>query len=738
MAPRRPLPFVLPLRLGERGRQAKLRRFRIKPSNIARTFEADGWVLYIPTKKSFFKLPKEMIPSRELEHRIKRIHDYIEEYKGLIEAERRAEMEAQMREIRTLGGKERERYGRALLGMRGRSAGRKFDLYIVRFSRDRPVETEIANGDIVLVSRGDPLKSDLTATVMRVAKNYLEVAFSTKPPPWIKEEGIRLDLYVNDITFKRMESNLERMRHIDPPFSQVRDILLGLAEPAAFERKSYEPMDGGLNTRQREAAGMALAPTQISLVHGPPGTGKTTAAVEAILQSVRLGRRVLAAADSNVAVDNMLEKLADKEGVKVVRIGHPARIDERLERFSLFARIEADPRSEKVRQMVEEAQALVEARNRYSKPTPGRLRGMSRERVRSLAASGRSYRGVDIATIRSMAEWIREDEKVERFFEAIRELEATIVREIVEGADVVLSTNGMVGSEQLAGHTFDIAVVDEASQQMEPSTLLPLMRAPRALLAGDHRQLPPTVVSGLEILERSLFERLMERGDLPSTMLEVQYRMNETVMAFPNRLMYAGRLKAHPSVATRRLPLRSLPGGVLKGVLDPAVPVVFADTSGLDADETLEPRSTSYENPVEVEWVAACAEALVEGGVDAGSIGVITPYAAQVKRIRSLFERRSIGCEVKSVDGFQGREKEVILISLVRSNLAGAVGFVRDRRRLNVAMTRAKSKLVMVGDRMTLEGNDPFDRLFAWFEKRADAKVVVLEGETPGSGSESR
>ncbi len=725
MAAKRPLPFILPARLDERGRLAQLRRHKIKPSNISKIYEADGWVLYIPTKKSFFKLPKQMIPSRELERRIKRIHDYIEEYRSLIELERRAEMDAQIAEIRSLSGREREIYGRAILGLEGRSAGKKFDLHIIRFSRDRLIESEISSGDIILISRGEPLKSDLTATVTAVAKNYIEAAFSQKPPPWIKHGGIRVDLFVNDVTFKRMESNLLAMRHIESPFAHVRDILLGLAKPSTAEAVSFETENKELNSMQREAVSKTLSNSEIVLIHGPPGTGKTTTLIETIVQAVKSGKRVLAAADSNVAVDNLLRKLAKKEGLDIVRIGHPARIGERLERYSLFARIEEDPQSLKVKEMLERAKSLAEQRGAHSKPTPSRLRGMSKERVKKLAAEGRSYRGVDTATIRSMADWIKVDEKLQTLFEKIRRAEESIVYRIVTGADVVLSTNGMIGSEALDGVEFDLAVIDEASQQMEPSTLLPMMRAPKTVLAGDHRQLPPTVVSGNDLLKKSLFERLMESGTVPSSMLRVQYRMNKTIMAFANTMMYDGKLIADRSAADTILTLANEPAdNFAKRVLQPEKPVVFIDTSNIDADETLRPRSTSYENDLEAAIVTDIVKGLLESGLKSEEIGVITPYLAQVKLIRQKLEADSLGCEVKSVDGFQGREKEVIIISLVRSNIAKEIGFVKDRRRLNVAMTRAKRKLIMVGNRETLEPNDPFSMLFRWLETERGALLI--------------
>ncbi len=729
MAAKRALPFILPARLDERARLLRLRRCKIKPSNIVKTYEGDGWVLYIPSKKSFFKLPKEMVPSRELEHRIKRIHDYIEEYRALIEVERKAEMDAQIGEIRSLSGREREIYGRAILGLKGRSAGKKFDLYLVRFSRDSRIESEISSGDIVLISRGEPLKSDLTATVTAVAKHYIEVAFSQKPPLWIKESGIRVDLFVNDVTFKRMENNLQAMRHIESPFSRIRDCLLGLVKPSAAEPVSFESENEALNSAQREAVAKALSTSEIVLIHGPPGTGKTTTVIETILQAVKRGERVLAAADSNVAVDNMLRKLAEHKGLDIVRIGHPARVGEGLERYALFSRVEEDPETRRVKEMLEKTAALAEERSLHAKPTPSRLRGMSKERIRKLAARAKSYRGVDLATIRSMAAWIKIDEQLQALFEKIRSAEEGIVRRIVTGADVVLSTNGMVGSEALEGISFDLAVIDEASQQMEPSTLLPVLRAPKIVMAGDHRQLPPTVISGIDLLKHSLFERLMEAKEAPSAMLTVQYRMNGTIMGFPNRVMYNGRLQAHPSTQ-RCLQLRTPPPpGFAAEVLDPEKPVVFADTSRLDADESLRPRSTSYENETEAAIVADLVKSLVHGGLESTEIGVITPYLAQVKRIRLLLEGEGIGCEVKSVDGFQGREKEVILISFVRSNLAKEIGFVKDRRRLNVAMTRAKSKLIMIGDSETLGANDPFDLLFEWFEKEENAAVIEVPGQ---------
>ncbi|WP_457607468.1 IGHMBP2 family helicase [Nitratifractor sp.] len=712
--------LLLDASLDEGARERRLRRLGIKSSNVDESCEADGRLLY-RLKKSFrVPLPPETLADAETIRRICTIHRYIEEYRRLIDLERRAEMEAQLEEIRRMSGPERERAGRAILGLTGRSAGRYLELWLLRLSREQPIETEIGSGDLVLLSRGDPLKSDLQGTVMRMARNYLEIALTQHPPKWLRSRGVRVDLFVNDITFKRMEANLERMRHLsDPGIRRLRDIVLCLQRPGAALPIPGEPLPG-LNEVQREAVERSLGTEDLYLIHGPPGTGKTTTAVELIRRHLARGERVLAAADSNVAVDNLLLRLAEDPGIGLLRLGHPARIAAGLDGYSLQAKVRAHPDYPRLQGLLDEAAAQVERRNRHSKPTPARMRGMSRERILRLAVEGRSQRGVDASTIASMAAWIREDEKVEALYSELRELERAIVREIIEGADVVCATNAMMGIDEMEGITFELAVIDEAAQQIEPSTLLPLLRAPRAVLAGDHRQLPPTVVSDLEILRRSLFERMMETGNVPETMLRIQYRMNETIMDFPNRLMYDGRLLADESVRDRRLPLEREPKST---ILDPDLPVVFVDCGGEEPSERLSERSTSYENPREAEKILEWVEEAIGCGLRATEIGVITPYLSQVKRIRRLLEARGIDVEVKSVDGFQGREKELIFISFVRSNLARAVGFVSDARRLNVAMTRARSKLVMVGDRATLEPNAPFDRLFDWFGGRGDAKI---------------
>jgi predicted DNA helicase len=635
--------------------------------------------------------------------------EYVAGFRELLERERRAEMEAARQEIRALSARERERLGRAVTELRGRGAGMKYDLWLVRLGRDRPVRTEIGAGDVVLVSRGDPLRSDLTATVMRVGSRYLELAFATRPPAWVRRDGVRVDLYVNDITFKRMQANLDALPDLEGERARLRDVALGMRPSAGLGPVGEGAEIPGLNAVQSRAVREAEAARDLYLIHGPPGTGKTTTLTALILREAARGRKILAAADSNVAVDNLLLRLADSSSLRLLRVGHPARVGQGLERYTLAEALESHPVQEELRRLQGELAPLLEERDRHLKPTPGRLRGMSRSRVCTLAEEGRGMRGVSPEDLRSMARWIALDEAVQELYDRMRSLEAEATGEILDAADVVCCTNAMVGSEALEGRSFDLAVIDEGSQQMEPSTLLPLLRAPRAVLAGDHRQLPPTVLSGERRLLRSLFEGLMEREDLPARMLEIQYRMHERIMEFPNRLMYEGKLRAHPEAARRTV----LPGSLRSHpVLSPELPVVFAELEGAERKER---RSHSYENPAEAEAVAEWVGELTAAGVPPRQIGVITPYAAQVRRIARLLEASGIeGVEVKSVDGFQGREKEVILLSFVRCNREGELGFVADRRRLNVAMTRARSKLILTGCPRTLAHDGALRELLEW------------------------
>ncbi|WP_457680850.1 IGHMBP2 family helicase [Thermovibrio sp.] len=683
----------------------ELRHLGLRKHDVKEVFIANGKTLVYLKDDSLSSVYPELLPSPDEEREIREIHNYVEKFKYLIDLERLAEIEFQEDEIRRLSGKERELLGRAILDLKGTKAGTKFHLHLVRFWREKPIETEISTGDVVLVSKGNPLKSDLLGTVVKITEKTITVAFDNRPPSWVYKRGVRIDLYVNDITFKRMEENLEELRHAVGRQRELRNLIIGLKSPSEVEGEvEFEPFDGRLNPSQREAVSKALGAPDFFLIHGPPGTGKTSTITELILQLVKEGKKVITTADSNIAADNILLNLSKYSHLKLVRIGHPARVLEELEKFSIYALFEEHEKSSQVKEGWEKVKELIEKREQFTKPTPALRRGMSDEEIVYFGKKGKSFRGVPKKVMRSMAQWILTNYEIDIRIKALKEMETIIYREIISEADVVISTNSMVKSELLEGFHFDVAVIDEGSQQVEPSTLIPIMRADKFYIAGDHKQLPPTVVSQeAKELERTLFERLIESNRELSKMLTVQYRMNERIMEFPSKLFYEGKLVAAEEVKDRTLADFNLKEPErFKEVLNPEEILAFVDTSEINAYEFQPRGSTSYENYEEAKVVVELAYYLHKMGLDKREVGIITPYAAQVKLIKELLLEKELKVEVNSVDGFQGREKEVIIISFVRSNDEGEIGFLKDLRRLNVAITRPRRKLIAIGNSKTL------------------------------------
>ncbi len=707
--------FILSKKLKGIELQKALKKIKIKLSDIKKVYYANGKTLVCLKKRVKTRIDKSMFPSREEEREIIEVYEFVQRQLYLIEQERRAEIETTINEIKSISGVEREMFGRAILGLKGSKMPSRLNLYFVKFGRSRIIDTEIASGDIVLVSRGEPLKSDLTGTVSEVRKNYIVVAFENRPPKWVYGDGIRIDLYVNDVTFKRMEENLLLLKDATGRQRELRNIALGIWPPKETKRHPFEPKTR-INPTQAEAVEKALG-SDVFLIHGPPGTGKTSTLIELVLQEIGRKNRVLATADSNTAVDNMLKRLAEYD-LNLVRIGHPARILYELEEFSIHAKYEKSLEAEAIKKGWEDVALLVKQRDMHSKPTQARSRGMSYERILTLAARGKSQRGISVATMQSMAKWIKADQKIDALIKSLRFEEEQVYKKIIKEADVVLSTNAMIMSEVLKDEMFDVAVIDEGSQQIKASTLIPIMHANRFIIAGDHKQLPPTVVSDAKELKKSLFEELIQLYPSHSSMLKIQYRMNEKIMEFPNRKFYDGKLVADDSVRYHTLKDFNLKEPkIYKEALEPALPIAFISTEGMEAKESLPTRSTSYENIKEAEIVKELVQELLDMGLEEDKIGVISPYLSQVKRIKKLLDIDERIVEVKSVDGFQGREKEVIIISFVRSNERGEIGFLKDLRRLNVAITRAKRKLVCVGDAKTLSSHELYREFIDYISK---------------------
>jgi len=625
----------------------------------------------------------------------KKIKEFIERLKELIEVERRAQVEATMNEIRSLSGEERERRGRAILSLKGKVVGEEFGYKLVKYGRKRKIETNINVGDLVLISKGNPLKSDLIGVVAEKGSRYIVVALENVPS-WALD-NVRIDLYANDITFRRWLENLERLES----GLKALKFALSLERPEGSRFVDFKAVDDKLNESQRRAVSLALGSDDFFLIHGPFGTGKTRTLSEIVRQEVKRGRKVLVTAESNVAVDNLVELLKD---LKVVRLGHPSRVSQPLKETTLSAKVREDERYRVVEELRERLNRLINARKKFRKPTSALRRGLSDDEILELAERKKGTRGVSWRVIKSMAEWIKLSRVIDEIFERIKKMEEEIARDIIEDADVVLATNSTAFTLDVE---FDVAVVDEASQSTIPSVLIPLNKAEKFVLAGDHKQLPPTVLEAEE-LSVTLFEILINKYPEKAKMLEVQYRMNEKLMEFPNQEFYGRKLKAHESVKNITLVdlgVKKVKDGFWR-IVNPDEVLVFIDTSNCPNKwERQRKGSTSRENPLEAEIVRKVVSMLREMGVRKEWIGVITPYEDQVDLIRQF-----VDVEVNTVDGYQGREKEVIVISFVRSNKDCEIGFLEDLRRLNVALTRAKRKLIAIGDAITLSSNGTYKR----------------------------
>ena len=630
---------------------------------------------------------------------------YIKNLIRLINYERDAEIDLMTREISTMSGQKREELGRAINKVKGKSLGKELGLQIVQFGRSEVIDTEISVGDMVLISTDNPLRSDLTGTVTEKGARFIKVAFDKRVPKWAIKKKVRIDLYANDITFRRMEDNL---KHLSLKGKNALEYILNQRDPKKNRPTPYiSYIDDSLNESQKSAIENALSCENFFLIHGPFGTGKTRTLVELISQETRQGHKVLATAESNAAVDNILERLMDNKKLNLTRLGHPQRVSKHNITQTLAYKVENHKLNKKIKKIYKKIDNQIEKRKVHTKPTPQYRRGFSDYDILFNASKGKGSRGISAEKMKSMARWIEINQEIDEAHDEIKRIENRMIRDIVDSSDVILATNSSSALESISQVKFDVAIIDEASQATIPSVLIPIAKAHRFILAGDHKQLPPTIISEqAQQLSTTLFEELIKMYPGKSQLLNIQYRMNNLLMEFPNKEFYNNGLKSDSSVDNINV----------KDILDSGndeEALLFLDTSGIfDNKERHLKDSKSIVNEIEAEIAIGIANDYLNDGVSQDAIGIISPYADQVKIIQ---DRTPI--EVKTVDGFQGREKEIIIISTVRSNDYGNIGFLKDLRRLNVAITRAKRKLIIIGNKDTLIANPTYKRLIEFVEE---------------------
>jgi superfamily I DNA and/or RNA helicase len=610
--------------------------------------------------------------------------DFFENLQRLLRLEREAQKARFIEETQQRTLEEREDEGHLVLDLElteeSVGLGGRFLLTFAR-EKSRPMRTPPQPGDLAsLRPRRSEAPAPANGTIVRSTPFQVTVAFERPPPEFLADGRMLLELIPNDITFDRARDAVAQVAAMDKgQVRHTREVLLGNEAPL-FEKASPLEATTHLNPEQREAAERALSAQDFFLIHGPPGTGKSTVLGQVAKALVSRGEQVLCTAASNAAVDHLLE-LCLALGLRALRVGHPARVAEHLREHTLDVVVEEHPDRKLAREWFDEAHGLLGYARRQ------RTQGRSRERFANARASQAEAR---------------------KLMDDARALERKALNSVLGGADIICATLASLPSTALTGRSFETALVDEATQAMEPLALLAYTKARRIILAGDHRQLGPTVLSldaAKQGLGKSLFERLLEEhGEGVKKMLREQHRMSEELMGFPSAEMYEGELRAHSSVAKRRL-AEVLPAGTSVD----APPFLFLDTAGKGFEDEVEVKGQSYFNRGEAELTVARARELLALGLPPGELALIAPYRAQVALLRQSLGRADV--EVDTVDAFQGREKDVVLVSLTRSNTEQQLGFLNELRRVNVAITRAKRHLFVVGDSATVSSHPYYGRL---------------------------
>ena len=607
----------------------------------------------------------------------------------LLEMEHAAEREAFKKLTETMGLQRKVKRGDAWFPITtGKAFYNSLNQYVIEVFRNADEDTdhnfEYGKPLMFFSINGDkPHYYNISANVSYVDGNRMLVVLPSadSAASLMQVEGLGVQLSFDETSYRAMFDALDRViKANNGRLAYLRDLFASKVPAATF---SFSDISlPWLNATQQHAVNEVLRAKDVAIVHGPPGTGKTTTLVEAINETLARESQVLVCAQSNMAVDWISEQLVDR-GINVLRIGNPTRVNDKMLGFTYERRFEAHPD--------------------YSQ----------------LWAIRKAIRELRMQRKGRTENW---HQKMDRLRSRATELEISINADLFGQARVIASTLVGASNKILDGQHYSTLFIDEAAQALEPACWIAIRRANRVILAGDHYQLPPTVKSIAALkagLGKTLMERIVDSKPEVVTLLDTQYRMNEEIMRFSSSWFYDGKVKAAPITAHR-------------GILDYDTPIEWVDDVANDDEtvgETFVGETFGRINKVEARQVMELLQAyfekigkqrILDESID---VGIISPYRAQVQYLRHLIKKETFFkpfrhlLSVNTVDGFQGQERDIIIVSLVRSNNDGQIGFLRDLRRMNVAMTRARSKLIIIGDHETLAHHEFYKKLYEYIKK---------------------
>jgi ATP-dependent RNA/DNA helicase IGHMBP2 len=622
--------------------------------------------------------------------------EYFSRLLQLLQMEQEEDLRTYQQLTATASVADRRSYGLSWypVAIRGSEMSRG-DYLIVEFERtthhDLPHQLRFGM-PAALFSNHDPKKDMVEGIISYVGGNKLKLTLKTDElPDWSSDGKLGIDLLFDNNSYDEMKKAIRAAAIPDEnntPSSLVK-ILTG-EKSSGFKTLAYVPVIESLNASQQQAVHNILSAQELAIVHGPPGTGKTTTLVHAIKALIQQDhQQVLVVAPSNTAVDLLSEKLA-AQGLKVIRVGNPARVSAELISLTLDHHISGHP-------MMKEIKALKKRAAEY--------KNMAHKYKRNF---GRAEKEQRKALFDEAYKIMKEVDKIEQY----------ITDQVLDSAQVIAAT--LVGANHytVRQRKYATVVVDEAGQALEPANWIPILKADKVVFAGDHCQLSPTIKSNEAAkggLSKTLFEKCVSLHPQAVVLLEEQYRMHQHIMQYSSQVFYEGRLNAHTSVANHLL-------------YSGDEPLLFLDTAGCGFEEKLE--GTSSTNPDEgaflIKHLTDNVKILkthysLEGFP---TIAIISPYKQQIQVLKDLLLQSPDLADciskitVNTIDSFQGQERDMVYISLTRSNNEGQIGFLADIRRMNVAMTRAKKKLVVIGDSATLSRHSFYGNFIQYAEQQ--------------------